>query len=399
MKVLMINKFLYPNGGSETYVIKLGEALTKLGHEVQYFGMEHKERTLSNRVGAYTKNMDFHGAKPMDKLLYPIKTIYSIEARQKIRMVLDDFKPDVCHINNFNYQLTPSIIVEIDKWRKKTKHKCKIIYTAHDLQLVCPSHQGFNVINKENCLKCLGGKYGNCTRNKCIHGSTLKSLIGTLEAKYWNGRDIYSKLDTIICCSDFMKRNLDTNPALASRTVTLHNFLPKMAGKSDSKEDYVIYFGRYSYEKGVSILIEACKRLLEIRFVFVGRGDYEDEIGKLSNAENKGFNTGEKLYDLIGRARFSVFPSVAYENCPYSVMESISLGTPVVGSNTGGVPELIREGITGRVYNSGDIDELVRIIREMWNSIDKAGNCSSNCSREEFMDEEEYCSAILAYYK
>ena len=136
MRVLLINKFLYPNGGSETYVIKLGEALTELGHEVQYFGMEHQDRILSNNANSYTKNMDFHNAGLMDKLTYPFKSIYNAEARTKIRKVLDDFVPDVCHLNNFNYQLTPSIILEIDKWRKKTGNKCKIVYTAHDFQFV-----------------------------------------------------------------------------------------------------------------------------------------------------------------------------------------------------------------------------------------------------------------------
>ena len=70
------------------------------------------------------------------KLTYPIKTIYSKEARVQLRKVLDDFQPDVCHLNNFNYQLTPSIILEIVKWRKETGKNCKIVFTAHDYQLV-----------------------------------------------------------------------------------------------------------------------------------------------------------------------------------------------------------------------------------------------------------------------
>ena len=116
MKVLMVNKFLYPNGGSETYIFKLGKALMAKGHEVQYFGMEHKGRCVGNGVNAYTSDMDFHNTGKIEKMTYPLKTIYSKEARQKIRMVLDDFKPDVVHLNNFNYQLTPSIILEIVKW-------------------------------------------------------------------------------------------------------------------------------------------------------------------------------------------------------------------------------------------------------------------------------------------
>ena len=134
MRTLILNKFLHRNGGSETNIFKLGEALEQHGHEVQYFGMEHEGRCVGNWVNAYTSDMDFHGGSKLSKLTYQIKTIYSKEARVQLRKVLDDFKPDVCHLNNFNYQLTPSIILEIVKWRKETGRDCKIIFTAHDYQ-------------------------------------------------------------------------------------------------------------------------------------------------------------------------------------------------------------------------------------------------------------------------
>ena len=126
MKVLMINKFLYPNGGSETYVFKLGERLSAHGHEVQYFGMERKGRIVGNRVNAYTSDMNFHGGGKLSKITYPFKTIYSFEARRQIRKVLDDFRPDVAHLNNFTYQLTPSVIVETVKWREERNRPCRI---------------------------------------------------------------------------------------------------------------------------------------------------------------------------------------------------------------------------------------------------------------------------------
>ena len=109
MKVLMVNKFLYPNGGSETYIFSLGRELERRGCEVQYFGMEHEGRIVGNHAECYTSNMDFHTGK-LQRLLYPFKIIYSVEARRKIRTVLEDFQPDVIHLNNFNFQLTPSII-------------------------------------------------------------------------------------------------------------------------------------------------------------------------------------------------------------------------------------------------------------------------------------------------
>ena len=120
MRILMVNKFLYPNGGSETYMFQLGEYLAQNGNSVQYFGMEHPERCVGNAAEAYTSTMDFHESSGLSKISYAFKTIYSTEARRKIRLVLDDFKPEVVHLNNFNYQLTPSIIVEIMKWKEET---------------------------------------------------------------------------------------------------------------------------------------------------------------------------------------------------------------------------------------------------------------------------------------
>ena len=101
---------------------------------------------------------------------------------KKLRLVLEDFQPDVCHLNNFNYQLTPSILLEIAKW-KKEGHPCRVIFTAHDYQLVCPNHMCNNPNTGENCEKCLGGHFRSCVKGRCIHGSLAKSVIGMLEAR------------------------------------------------------------------------------------------------------------------------------------------------------------------------------------------------------------------------
>ena len=362
MKILMVNKFLHPNGGSETYIFKLGQELQQQGHEVQYFGMEHEGRIVGNRVNAYTSNMDFHSGSKLAKLTYPIKTIYSAEARKKIRQVLDDFQPDVCHLNNFNYQLTPSVILEIRKWEKRSGHSCKIIYTAHDAQLVCPNHLMKNPNTGELCQKCLGGHYMNCAKGRCIHGSLAKSAVGTLEAFFWKWMGVYRQIDTVICCSRFIKSVLDTNPVLASKTVVMHNFVDPVEAKTVQKKDYVLYFGRYSQEKGIKTLVEVAKELPEIPFVFAGSGPLEQLLEGIPNIKNVGFQTGEALEMLIREAKFTVYPSEWYENCPFSVMESQMYGTPVLGANIGGIPELIRVGETGELFESGCHEQMKETI-------------------------------------
>ena len=398
MRILMINKFLHPNGGSETYMFRLGECLKTLGHEVQYFGMEHEGRCVGNAMNAYTSDMDFHNGSKLSKLVYPIKTIYSYEARKKLRLVLEDFEPDVCHINNFNYQLTPSIIVELQKWRE-AGHSCRIIYTAHDYQLVCPNHMCRNPVTEELCEKCLGRYFSQCIRGKCIHGSTLKSIIGAAEAVFWNAKRIYQHLDAVICCSHFLKEKMDTNPFLAGKTIVLHNFVEKKYRTDTEKKDYVLYFGRFSKEKGVHSLIKVCKGLPDIPFIFAGAGSLEKELEGVKNIHNAGFLHGEELEKLIREARFSVVPSECYENCPFSVMESQMCGTPVLGADIGGIPELIRDGETGELFPAGNMKKLKRSIQKLWNDHQRTELYRRNCAKIQCDTVEDYVEKLMKIYK
>jgi glycosyltransferase involved in cell wall biosynthesis len=399
MRILEINKFLYRNGGSETYIIKLGEALQQHGHEVQYFGMDHEGRCVGNRVNAYTSNMDFHNGSKLSKLTYPIKTIYSREARKKLRLVLDDFHPNVCHLNNFNYQLTPSIICEIVKWRKETGMNCKIVFTAHDYQLVCPNHMLNNPNTHGNCEKCLGGHFMHCTKGKCIHGSTAKSIIGTMEAEFWKLNGVYKYIDTIICCSEFMKSKMDTNPLFSKKTIAMHNFIDEVKWKNVHKKDYVLYFGRFSEEKGIATLIKVCKELPDVQFIFAGNGPLEKIMNGVSNIKNVGFQKGEELEKLICEARFSIYPSEWYENCPFSVMESQMYGTPVLGANIGGIPELIEVGKTGELFESGNADELKKKICKLWDNKKLCVDFSENCKYINFDTIDEYYEKIMKVYQ
>ena len=398
MKILMINKFLHPNGGSETYIFKLGAYLQSMGHEVQYFGMEHEGRCVGNRVNAYTSDMDFHGGSKLSKITYPLKTIYSSEARKKLRLVLEDFQPEVCHLNNFNYQLTPSILLEIAKW-KQEGHPCRVIFTAHDYQLVCPNHMCNNPNTWENCEKCLGGHFGNCTKGKCIHGSLAKSAVGTLEAMLWNGCGVYKNIDVMICCSEFLKTKMDCNPLFAGKTVALHNFVDKVERKETEKQDYVLYFGRFSREKGIDTLLKVCKALPDIPFVFAGTGPLEGEIAGVPNIKNVGFQRGPTLENLIRQARFSVYPSQWYENCPFSVMESQLYGTPVLGADIGGIPELIEVGKTGELFESGNAAQLEKKIRTLWEDRELTDRYSENCAHLRFDDVEAYTEKLLKLYR
>lgn len=410
MKILMVNKFLHPNGGSETYIFQLGEELQARGHEVQYFGMEHAGRVVGNRVQQYTQDMDFHTGK-VKKLLYPFKILYSLEAKRKLTAVLRDMKPDVVHLNNINFQLTPSVIYAVRAYGKRAGRKVKIVYTAHDYQWVCPNHMMRIPATGKICFACREGHFFSCAKNRCIHGSFAKSLLGALEGKIYHRLRTYGMVDVIICPSAFMKRQLDTDPILAEKTVMMHNFVEKAAaGRGEESAvrdaerrekgvqtaaDYVLYFGRFSEEKGIATLLKACQALPEIPFVFAGTGPLEAMVEQAENVENKGFVTGAALGKLIAGARFSVYPSEWYENCPFSVMESQIYGTPVLVSDLGGAPELVQAGATGELFRGGDVEELTAHIRELWEDPERCRRYRDNCREVKFDTVGEYCSKII----
>lgn len=409
MKILMVNKFLYPNGGSETYIFQLGEELQKRGHEVQYFGMEHEGRVVENRLQRYTDNMDFHTGK-IRKLLYPFKIIYSFEAKRKLTAVLRDMEPDVVHLNNINFQLTPSVIYAVRTYERKTGKRVKVVYTAHDYQWVCPNHMMRIPSDGKICFACREGHFFSCAKNRCIHDSFVKSLLGALEGKLYHRLRTYAMVDVIICPSAFMQRQLDTDPILADRTVVMHNFVEQTAAdvglgeqsanagqQGDAKEtaDYVLYFGRFSEEKGIATLLKACKALSEIPFVFAGAGPLEELVEQTENVENRGFVTGDALRKLIAGARFSVYPSEWYENCPFSVMESQIYGTPVLVSDLGGAPELVQAGCTGELFRGGDVEELTSHIKELWENPERCRRYREGCREVKFDTVGEYCDKIV----
>ena len=165
------------------------------------------------------------------------------------------------------------------------------------------------------------------------------------------------------------------------------------------QEDYILYFGRFSEEKGIGTLIKVCQELPHIQFVFAGTGPLEKNIENVSNIKNVGFQKGERLEKLIRKAQFSIYPSEWYENCPFSVMESQMYGTPVLGANIGGITELIEVGRTGELFESGNKEDLKIKISKLWENRDLTFKYRQNCKDIKFDNIEEYYSKMMKIYQ
>ena len=393
MKILLVNKFLYENGGSETYIFRLGDYFESLGHEVQFFGMEDKRNIAGNKWNILTKNIVFNRVS-WGTLLYPFKIIYSLEARRKIGHIIKLFRPDVVHLNNINFQITPSIIYAIRKYR------IPIIFTAHDYQLICPNHMLYQPNQGVLCEECVRSGFFRCVKNRCIHNSKWRSILGSLESMLYHGLKTYSQIDKIICPSEFLEKKLTGSEVFQGKTIMMHNFIQKTEKSiSGKKGDYVLYFGRFTEEKGIRTLINVCRRLPEITFLFAGGGPLENLLVGVHNIKNAGFLRGDELKKTITEALFSVYPSEWYENCPFSVMESQMYGTPVIGADIGGIPELIKNGETGLLFQAANADDLADKISTLWYNRTLLEKMTENCSAVEFDTPVVYGEKLQNLYK
>lgn len=409
MRILLVNKYFYRKGGAETYFFALAEGLRALGHEVAFFSMQHPNNESSYWSKYFVSEKDYVGDISAFKKVQEASTlIYSFEARRKFEALLEEFKPDVIHMNNVHRQLTLSIL---DAPYLK-KHHVPVVYTAHDYILLCPAYTMVNG-RGEVCDACLDKHFIHATKNVCVKGSRVKSALATMEAGFLKLHHSYDKIDLIIAPSEFMKSKLEES-GFAGKVVALQNFLTdsqmKMARKVanthkfedavDGKRPYFLFFGRLSKEKGILTLVraflkaaglaashgsadrngavccatESFKSAHDETFLpsnwdlrIVGDGPERSEIERLvadagseaaSRIQLLGYKSGEDLQRDVGNARFSVLSSEWRENMPYSGLESLAAQTPIIGACIGGIPELVEEDKTGFTFESGNIADL-----------------------------------------
>lgn len=391
MKILLANKFYYRRGGDCIYMLNLEQLLKAHGHGVAVFAMDYPDNLDTPWKQYFPQNMS--------KLMAFTRPFGSVEVKTKFRKLLDDFRPDVVHLNNVHTQLSP-VMAELAHERG-----IKVVWTLHDYKLLCPRYDCLKN-SKVICETCFNGSKKACLDNKCMKGSKLASFIGYKEAEVWNRERLERCTDVFVCPSQFMADKMVQGGFAKEKMMTLCNFIDVEKcrfGNTDAikspadclpeKEDYYCFIGRLSHEKGAKTLIEAANEL-PYKLVVIGGGPLMDELKAVAhdNIEFVGFKQWDEIKTLVGKARFSVIPSEWYENNPLSVIEAQCLGTPVLGARIGGIPEL-----TEHTFSSGNVADLKAQVEKMWNSTFDYGTIAMEARNR--YDAETYYNNIMNIYK
>ena len=390
MKVLVANKFWYRRGGDCTYAINLEQMLRNNSVETAVFAMSHPENIQTAYDEYFPSEISFSGVRSM--LGTAARSLGLGEVRKKFRKLLDDFRPDVIHLNNIHTQLSP-VLAEIAH-----KKGIKVVWTLHDYKLLCPRYdcrQNGGIL----CEECFGRKLP-VLKHRCMKNSLPASALAYIEAVVWNRKRLERYVDKFICPSEFILGKMVQSGFNPDKLVHLCNFIDVdkcLRDDYDNREDYCCYVGRLSGEKGVRTLIDVANELPHRRFVIVGDGPLRDELqcAAGSNVKFAGRKEWPEIKEIVGRAKFTVIPSEWYENNPLSVIESKCLGTPVLGAEIGGIPELI-DITCGKTFKSGNPNDLKQSIEYMFNTEFDGSNLSEKFCIE--YDAGSYLHKLLMVY-
>jgi glycosyltransferase involved in cell wall biosynthesis len=364
MRILYCNKYNFAFSGTEVYLFELMDLMRSHGHEVALFSMTDPRGEATKYDQHFVPAIDFKDGKsgPLGTALQVPQALYSRRARQKMRDMIEDFRPDVAHVRNIYHHLSPSIL-----WELKAQG-VPVLYHLNDFKLLCPSYN--MVAHGRACERCNGGKFWNVVTQGCYLGPPGASLVLAAEAYLHKWMRTYESCVThFVVPSLFVKEKLVESGWAAEKISVLPHFqnLPFQI-EDPPPSAAILYFGRLSTEKGLTDLLQAMQRIPGLRLKIAGEGPQRAELEnlardlKLTNVEFVGQISQPALNTLIASSRFTVLPSRAYETLGKTILESYACGRAVVASDLGSRRELVRENETGLLFPAGDVTQLERSI-------------------------------------
>lgn len=398
MKVLLVNSYYrLAAGGAETVVLATQAQLERAGHEVVPFAIDEAD-TLPTPWRRYFPT---GGSTPRGLVPGPsaFASVYSFESRRALRRLLRDWRPDVAHLHNIAHRLTLSVLDAL------TEARVPIVFTLHDYQWACPNARMYT--HDGVCTRCLGGGFWQALHNRCQHGRALASALVALDAYLARARHQLDKVDLFLSPSRFLASVMAEAGLPADRIEVLPNAVEAepVPRSSVGRPPRIVYFGRFSPEKGLDVLAEAARFLDPgVRVVLFGSGELEDEVRRRATGlpvDVRGYAQRDVIFDELSTAAAAVLPSSWHENCSMAILEAAGLGVPSITTTRGGNPELVTHCEDGLLVPPGDPLALARAMNQLAREPVLAlrlGHAAWRRAREHH-DPERHVAALVEHYR
>ncbi len=399
MRIIQANKFYFLKGGAERYFFELTRQLVGRGHQVVPFAMKYPRNEPTQFRKYFVSTVSTEEQYGWQGLRTAGRVLYSFEAAGKFSALAKETEPDILHAHNIYHQLSPSILAAASRLGIPS------VMTLHDYHLVSPNYLMFDrgrivELSKKH-------PYWDTFKRRTIGGSFASSALSAFEGWLHKKLKLYDSVRTFIAPSRFLKNKCVEYGIAPGRIEVIPHFID-LSGREtvSSSERSVLFVGRLSEEKGAMTLIEAMRDLPDIRCVIVGEGPQRTRLHKtaddlkLRNVEFTGALYGDELKAEYERARVVIIPSVCYENAPMVALEAYAWGKPVAASNIGGLPEVVRNGETGLLFEPGNSRDLADKISRLMDE-DRAARmgAAGRALAEREYDPETHLEKILGVYE
>ncbi|MFH5801165.1 glycosyltransferase family 4 protein [Haladaptatus sp. CMAA 1911] len=371
-KICLVNGVYPPDefGGAENYVQRTAVALDNRGHDVSIltttskFSRDTLDITKETRDGIqicrfYPLNVSHRsegtGGSVFTKGIWHQLDTVNPHVKTVVKKFLEDQKPDVVHTNNF-------MGISTSAAKAISESDSRYVHTLHDYSLICP---------KSNLLRdktLPGDELGVCENPPLpcrLYGKAKKRMLGQPDLVVGPSQhviDIHREHGFFEGVeSRRLQHGINSERFNCDVPVCETN-------KSAESTESVLYVGKHLRAKGIETLIASAERLPNVTFHLCGTGPFDtyssDAAERLNNVKYHGFVSEERLQQLRDECAAAVVPSIWMENSPLTIYESFAVGLPVIGSNIGGIPELVDES-RGRLFTPENDNELSRKISDL----------------------------------
>jgi len=393
MRIIQINNNHYRKGGTDSVYLNLINLLRSKGHYVIPFSFDDVNNQQEEKSNYFIKKDIFNNN---------LGKFYSFPAKRKLIQLIENEKPEIAHIHNIIGGISLSILPILKK------NNIPVLVTMHGFKYLCPAYVFING-RKEICEDCKVRKYYKCITNKCAPKGYIKSAVYSLEAYM---RDFFIPFEKYVdhyhfVSNFFLEKYCEYFPQIRSRSTFFPNFL---TGLDEAKipeyrkGDYFLFVGRVDREKGIKTLISAFENLQDMKLKIVGVGELSNYISdkKLKNVDYVGYKNWNEIKELLTNCSYLIIPSECYENNPMTIIEAYSVGKPVIASNIGGIPEIIKSEETGFLFEMGNEYDLIEKIKLANNLNEKSYlNLSENSFKfaQQFFATDVYYQKLINLYE
>ena len=389
MKILVINDIGARRGGAENYTFNLMEALQSLGHDVRFFSPSAHDtpELISRGIAGYIR-----------RVLKEIKGFFSLTTYLQLRKVLHDFMPDAVHIQMFILKCSPSILFALSR-------RFAVI-TIHDYGCFCPVSMKYVMSKSEVCTSPPGKA---CLLNKCV----TKPGLYVYFIRRWILNRRESSIRWWLAPSTYVAELLRDSGTQNYRVIPYGFDIERYQCISPLLRlgsERILFLGRIDESKGALILLHAFH---SIRLEFpnallhiVGEGSQKkklertvEEMGITPRVIFQNWVTPDKVLDLHKNVHLLVVPSLWPDNLPLVICEAMLLGTPVIASRVGGIPDLLGE-FGECMFTQGNAMELSQKMRMLLGDKELAAQISRRAREkaESMLDMKNHISSLIKIY-